>query len=76
MGIKPGDIVQFRSAETGPGWAQGLVLEIRSNPADIDQVRRWKSRGETIPAAWPRRIVDVLHEGKVQTCWFHFTRVP
>lgn len=74
MSFEPGDIVEFNNWNTDSDWVLGLLVEIRDNPSDVEQMLSWRADGKPIPEGWPRKIADVLHGDCIKTCWYHHLR--
>jgi len=72
--MKVGEIVKFPSGRDGYNMKRGLLLGIRDNPSDVEQLERKKQYNTHVPSYCengPRQIADVLYKGKIMTCWKH-----
>ena len=78
--FEPGNLVKFPCDYKGYEYFVGLLIGYRDNPSDVKAWKRSRKFGGPAPLQCPegpRKIADVLFEGKVSTCWARsLNRVP
>ncbi len=67
--MKVGDLVEFPCDTERYQLRVGVLLGVRDNSADVYKPKDSKDRRVLFTP--PRKVADILYQGKMKTCWAH-----